>query len=252
VTEYLSDQVANAMAAEKRHQLNQALPERESFVARGYDSQDAELASSRARLSDRARAGSAAARVALERVKEHQRTLANRKERALAELRREPERIAVGSIHLIANALAIPSADPEERKRHDAEVEALAMQVARTYEEGRGAVVRDVSTPPKARVAGLADNPGFDLLASYPDRSKRAIEVKGRAGVGDIEVTENEWAEACNLRHNYWLYTVLDCGTPFPRLVRVRDPFGRLLTRAKGSVIVNVKDVMAAGEAEEA
>jgi len=48
--------------------------------------------------------------------------------------------------------------------------------------------------------AGLPDNPGFDLLSIRPGGEKRAIEVKGRAGVGEVEVSANEWAKACNLR----------------------------------------------------
>jgi hypothetical protein len=58
--------------------------------------------------------------------------------------------------------------------------------------------------------------------------------VKGRAGIGDVELTENEWAKACNRRDRYWLYVVFDCGTPHPRLLRVRDPFGKLVVKAKG------------------
>ncbi len=64
----------------------------------------------------------------------------------------------------------------------------------------------------------------------------RAIEVKGRAGSGDIELTENEWSRACNLRERYWLYVVYDCGTPTPRLMRVQDAFCKLIATAKGGV----------------
>jgi len=53
--------------------------------------------------------------------------------------------------------------------------------------------VEDVSTSDKALAAGLAKHPGFDLLATRPGEAKRAIEVKGRAGGGEIELTENEW-----------------------------------------------------------
>ena len=67
-----------------------------------------------------------------------------------------------------------------------------------------------------------------------------------RAETSDIEVSANEWAKACNLRHGYWLYTVYSCATPTPRLVRVQDPFGNLLARAKGSVLVGAKQVMEA------
>lgn len=55
--------------------------------------------------------------------------------------------------------------------------------------------------------------------------------MKGRIGAGDVEITDNEWARACNLRGDYWLYVVYHCGTSKPQLVRVQDPFGSLLVR---------------------
>jgi hypothetical protein len=102
----------------------------------------------------------------------------------------------------------------------------------------------DVHTSDLARMAGLPDNPGFDLLSIRSDNEKRAIEVKGRAGTGDVEVSANEWAKACNLRDGYWLYAVYDCATPSPRLVRVQDPFGRLLAKSKGSVLISAKQIL--------
>lgn len=77
----------------------------------------------------------------------------------------------------------------------------------------------------------------------------RAIEVKGRAGIGDIELTENEWSRSCNLRDRYWLYVVFDCGTPNPRLFRVQDPFRKLIATAKGGVIIDEPEIMGAAEA---
>ena len=123
------------------------------------------------------------------------------------------------------------------------------MQVARAFEETAGATVLDVHTPELARKADLPDNPGFDLLAIRPGNERRAIEVKGRAETGDIEVSANEWARACNMRDAYWLYAVYGCATPSPTLVRVQDPFGRLLARAKGSVLIGPRNVHDASEA---
>lgn len=132
----------------------------------------------------------------------------------------------------------------------------------------------DVHTPELARRAGLPDNPGFDLLsiregdsgasvplANFPcihfpksnrdgcsTIEKRCIEVKGRAETGDIEVSANEWAKACNLRHDYWFYVVYDCASASPHLVRVQDPFGNLLARAKGSMLISARTVIEASE----
>lgn len=129
--------------------------------------------------------------------------------------------------------------------RFDAEVEAMAVKVVWAYEEAAGASVRDVSKPALARTAGLSDWPGFDLLSRRPGDEERAIEVKGRAGVGDIELKENEWAKACNLRERYWLYVVYDCATPQPRLLRVQDPFGKLIVKAKGGVVIDERAIIA-------
>lgn len=134
-----------------------------------------------------------------------------------------------------------------ELERYDAHVEAIAMRVARAFEEAAGAMVRDVSTAPKARAVGLSDYPGFDLLAVYPSGHRRAVEVKGRAQTGDVEVSDNEWARACNLRGEYWLHVVFDCATAHPRLVRVQDPFAKLLVKSAG-VIVSTRDILAVGE----
>src|SRR5262249_56085152 len=104
----------------------------------------------------------------LTKVKNRQRSLEARKQAALALLRREPELIAPGEVTFLAHALAVPSADPEDRKRHDADVEALAVKVAWAFEEAAGASVQDVSTPPLAVRAGLVEHPGVDLLAGRP------------------------------------------------------------------------------------
>ena len=168
----------------------------------------------------------------LEAVKARQRRLTASRNRRLAELRAEPERIRVGEVEILVHALVVPVEDTREVERYDADVEAIAVQVATAYEERLGAEVTDVSQPELARRAGLTDWPGFDLKSRHPATGEeRAIEVKGRAASGDFNITENEWARACNLRDDYWLYVVFDCATPRPRLMRVQDPFGKLLVR---------------------
>jgi hypothetical protein len=49
-----------------------------------------------------------------------------------------------------------------------------------------------------------------------------------------VDVSENEWAKACNLREQYWLYVVFDCASPRPRLQRIKDPWGVLTARIRG------------------
>lgn len=246
---FLLERVAREMALERKKSLLESLPEREGFMQRGFDFQEAELAAARAKHADKARNGNRKAIEALEEVKRQQRQLAGRRDNALAVMKREPDLIEPGPLTFVAHALVVPSSDPADIKEHDINVEMAAMRVASAFEEAAGATVHDVHTPEFARAAGLPDNPGFDLLSVRPGSEKRAIEVKGRAETGDIEVSANEWAKACNMRQGYWLYAVYDCATPNPRLVRVQDPFGNLLARAKGSVLVSRAQIDEFGDA---
>ena len=125
--------------------------------------------------------------------------------------------------------------------------------IAQAHEDASGAAVHDVSRPELARRAGLVDWPGFDLLSIVATGDRRAIGVKGRARGGDIELSENEWAKACNLRDGYWLYAVYDCATPRPRQVRVRDPFAKLLARSRvfSAYAIPAASVQAAAEGVE-
>ena len=122
----------------------------------------------------------------------------------------------------------------------DERVEAVAVRIAAQAEADRGAEVQDVSNPEKARVAGLSDWPGFDLLSRYPDGTVRSIEVKGRAGRSAVRMELNEWKQACNLGERYWLYVVYGCATPEPRLYRVQDPFRTLLALEHGATAFTI------------
>jgi hypothetical protein len=243
---FLIERVARGMALERRNNLLATLPTHAQFIQRGFDFQETELATARVKQSEKARTGNAAATKALKEIKEQQRSLAKRRATALATIHREPALIAPGDLTFLAHALIVPSTNAEDLARHDAEVEKIAMDLARAYEEAAGAVVKDVHTPALAHAAGLPDNPGFDLLSIRPAGERRAIEVKGRAGTGDVEVSSNEWARAANLRDGYWLYVVYGCATPAPRLVRVQDPFGNLLAKTKGSMLIGASQIQQA------
>ena len=243
---YITEHIARSMAMGHRKMLLDTLSEREQLIQRGFDFEEADLAAARVKQAEKSRATNTAAVKILRHIKEQQRSLTNRRSEALATIRREPELIAPGNLTYLAHALVVPSDNSDDLERHDANVEKVAMDLVCAFEEAAGASVRDVHTPALARAAGLTDNPGFDLQSIYPDhdmRGRRAIEVKGRANSGDIEVSSNEWARAANLRDGYWLYAVYDCATPSPRVVRVQDPFGSLLAKAKGSVLIGARQM---------
>ena len=91
----------------------------------------------------------------------------------------------------------------------DDEIERIAVEVAIRHEEARGWVVESVE----------AENRGFDLISRrpHPEDPKtfievRFIEVKGRAGVGEIALSANEYKTAERLKDDYWLYVVFNCG----------------------------------------
>ncbi len=161
-----------------------------SFIEHGFTYQAAELAQARARLTDKANAGDPRAKGELTKIKARQKSLQARKNDALAVLHREPELVAPGEVTFLAHALVVPSSDPEDQKRYDAGVEAIAMQWARAFEEAIGATVYDVSTAEQALAAGLEAWPGFDLRSRRPSGEELAIEVKGRASTGNVELTE--------------------------------------------------------------
>lgn len=246
--EYAFEVIAKGLAGERKQRLLNSLPEREDSVRRGYDYQEAELATRRIEFSKKVRAGESRATIELSRIKERQRQISQLRERALNILRREPELIAPDDVEFLVHALVVPSSDPEDKKRQDKAIEEIAVKVAWLFEEESRAIVKDVSNPARAREAGLLDWPGFDLLSIRSNKQERDIEVKGRAGVGDIEISENEWAKACNLRDRYWLYVVYNCATSYPQLVRVQDPFRELIVKAKGGVLINESEIFAAGE----
>jgi len=245
---FARDRIAGPMAEQRRRALLDTLEERIQSLARGYAYHEAELAAARSRLSDRARNGDPKARIELAKVKQSQRELQARRDRSIAAMRREPELIAANDITFIAHALVVPSADPEDRKRHDREVEKIAVRVSVAYEQARGCSVRDVSTPELARAAGLGEWVGFDLHSRHAQGEERCIEVNGRAQIGDVELSETEWAKACNLRVRYWLYVVFECASAYPRLLRVQDPFGKLLAKQKGGVVIDEQAVFDVAE----
>ena len=202
------------------------LPERRRRVNVSFDLQSAALAKRRSEL---ARAATESSERDIAALKQEQAALSGARERALRNLDSASDRIVAGPPRFLAHVLAVPPPPDGDIERMDERVEAIAVRVATQAEADRGAEVQDVSTPAKARAAGLSGWPGFDLLSRYPDGKVRSIEVKGRAGRAAVRMELNEWKQACNLGEGYWLYVVFDCATPSPQLYRVRDPFRNLL-----------------------
>ena len=101
-----------------------------------------------------------------------------------------------------------------------AAIERIAVHAAIAFEEARGSKVESVET----------DTQGFDLISrrQVSDMSSgsietRFIEVKGRAMVGEIALTANEYKTAQRLGEDYWLYVVFNCASR-PQVTTIQNP----------------------------
>ena len=247
---YAEQELSARMVEERRAALRAELPERRRRIGVGFDLRAAELAARRTKLAGRADASGTETDDELQATKAEQRALSSQRRHVLARTDAAPERLAPGEVRFLAHALVVPARASGALERYDARVEEIAVRIAAAWEQERGSTVRDVSTPGAARLAGLPDWPGFDLLATPPDGDVRNIEVKGRAGQSAVQLELNEWKQAFHLGDRYWLYVVFDCATPGPRLVRVRDPFRRLLAKSRESSawVVSAQSLIDAAE----
>ena len=162
--------------------------------------------------------------------------LPTKREAAEANLIEEIQNTRLGSVILYARAFVVPAPSVDAvpiKTLRDAET--IAIRIAIEHERERGAEVEDVSNPQLKK--------GFDLESRHPNGEVRYIEVKGRAGITSVELTENEWRQAANHGDRYWLYVVYHCDAT-PQLYRCRDPFSKLIAKAKGSVILNASDII--------
>ena len=246
---YLREVEGVSAVKEHRDRLLADLPERRRLVGVGFGQQEVELLRRRKNLKEAVEAGRAQVAMEFEAVKGQLAALKATREARLAALAAEPEAVTLGEIRFIAHALVVPSFDAAEKEQYEERVETTAMRFAMAYENSYGAHVRDVSKPALARLAGLGDWPGFDLLSERAgDGGTRCVEVKGRAGSGDVILQDNEWAKAANLRDCYWLYVVFGCGSGSPVLLRIQDPFGRLTGTTKGGMTLRLGDLRAVAE----
>lgn len=155
---------------------------------------------------------------------QHLDDLNNRLESRMAELNLE-RHCTIGDITHIGRALVLPHPERQTPQMapmvRDDEVEKTAVRIATEHEQARGFIVESVE----------ADNRGFDLISRkpHPEDPKtfvevRFIEVKGRAGVGEIFLSANEYRAAERLKGDYWLYAVFNCASSKPELNAFQDP----------------------------
>jgi len=164
-------------------------------------------------------------------------------EEALAELQRtvaQERSLTMGMPRFVGAVRVVPAPQVEATMRSDPDVEQVGMRVAMEYERGQGRVPEDVA----------AENLGFDVRSIEPEtRRKRYIEVKARAGVGPVALTQNEWFKAQRFGEDYYLYVVLNAATR-PELYIIQDPAAKLQPEERVEVryLVPVGDITSKGE----
>lgn len=149
--------------------------------------------------------------------------LNERLERRRAELAQERQCV-VSDIRHHGSAWVLPH--PDRNKPNiapmvrDDEIERIAVQAVMAFEEARGWKTESVEK----------ENRGFDLISRklHPEDpataiAVRFIEVKGRAGVGEVALSANEYRTAERLKNDYWLYAVFNCAAT-PEVYAIQDP----------------------------
>jgi len=156
-------------------------------------------------------------------AEQHLDELNNRLEGRRRELELE-RHCAVADIKHLGRAWVLPH--PERTSPQlaamvrDDQIERIAVELAIQHERDRGWEVESVES----------ENRGFDLISRRPHPEDpntfievRFIEVKGRAGVGVVALSENEYRTAERLGNDYWLYVAFNCaGTP--KLHTIQNP----------------------------
>ncbi len=217
------------------HDAEERSGERQRQLQAAFGLYEAELLDRRRRLKEAVAKGEPVAKTKLNDCEEELRNLDGRRAASEATLLMEVDSLRLGPVTIYAHALVLPVPADQVDRRRDDRIEAIAVRVAREHEMKHGATVDDVSDPMKKM--------GFDLRASRPDGEVRYIEVKGRARVGGVELTENEWRQAKNHPDRYWLYVVYNCDST-PTLRRIKDPAGKGIGKPKGGVTIDAIEVL--------
>ena len=178
-----------------------------------------------AELVDQQQRGDATPQLAghLKQAEDRVDELNDRLDRRREELRQERQ-CMIGDIQRIGGAWALPH--PERRSPgiapmvRDDEIERIGVETAIAHENARGWQVESVER----------ENRGFDLISRkpHPEDPKtfievRFIEVKGRATIGEVALTTNEYKTAERLKKDYWLYVVFNCAST-PEVHPIQDP----------------------------
>jgi hypothetical protein len=172
------------------------------------------------------------------RNKEEQQKKYETNKRELEDVIQKEKSLTMSMPSFLGIIRALPLPQTGALMHRDEEIERLGMQIAMEFESAAGRHPEDVSK----------DNLGFDIRSKDGDGKSRYIEVKARAGIGAVALTQNEWFKAQRLASDYYLYVVWNAGEkPSPRPHVVQDPARSL---AVDQMVEIVRYIVPAAEIE--
>jgi len=136
------------------------------------------------------------------RNKEEQKRKYERSKQELEDVIRKEQNLTMSMPVFIGIVRVKPVVDVEEAMQRDEEIERIGMEIVKKFERGAGRIPEDVSK----------ENLGFDIRSKDKPGIVRYIEVKARAGIGPVALTQNEWFKAQRLSNDYYLYVVWNAG----------------------------------------
>ena len=234
VKNFVRENFGNPKLSDIRDMLQSEVDEKREQIKVSFRLKEAELLKQRLNLKKDVTKGIPAAQTKLNNCDQEIKALPKKRAEAEANLIREIEGIQLGPVDVYVRAFVTEPPTEEIPTKTLRDAEAIAIKTAIEYEHERGAEIKDVSNPSLKK--------GFDLQSSHPNGEVRYIEVKGRTGITSVELTANEWRQAANHGDRYWLYVVYYCDME-PRLYRCQNPFAKLVTKTKQSILINATDI---------
>ncbi len=164
--------------------------------------------------------------------------------RALRQVIVQERSLTMGMPAFVGAVRVVPARTVDPAMGEDPQIERIGMEVAMAFERDHQRRPEDVS----------AQALGFDIRSTDPATGqKRYIEVKARADVGPVALTQNEWFKAQRFGADYWLYVVLDARSR-PTLYRIQDPAACLQPQERVEVryLVGVGEITGKGICDDA
>jgi superfamily II DNA or RNA helicase len=140
------------------------------------------------------------------RNKEEQKKKYERSKKELEDVIVKERNLTMNMPNFLGIIKVVPNKEVSDAMKRDEEIERLGMEIVMKHERSEGRTPEDVSH----------ENLGFDIRSKDKNGNVRCIEVKARAGIGAVALTQNEWFKAQRLRNDYYLYVIWNTGKDSP------------------------------------